>query len=106
MAITWRMKPWTDNMKFWEKMNELDLKDNAITGIKWLTHIYPNWLRQVHHDTYNVATQAKSLLKSRYILPFCRLWMFRVWHCNCNAKLLQILHESFDFGTAIAAPNC
>jgi hypothetical protein len=42
-------------------LNELDLKDNANAGIKLLTHIYPNWLRQVHHDTYNVATQAKSL---------------------------------------------
>jgi hypothetical protein len=31
--------------------------------------------------------------------------MFRVWHCNCNAKLSQILHESFEFGTAIAKAN-
>ena len=49
------------------------LKDNAYAGIKLLTHIYPNWIRQVHLNTYNVATQAKTLLKSRYIIPFCKL---------------------------------
>jgi hypothetical protein len=32
--------------------------------------------------------------------------MFRVWHCNCNTKLLQIRHESFEFATAVAAPTC
>jgi hypothetical protein len=106
MAITRRMKPLGRQYEILRKLNELGLKDNANAAIKWLTHIYPNWIRQVHHDTYNVATQAKTLLKSRYIIPFCKIWMFRVWHCNCNAKLLQILHESFEFGTAIAATTC
>ena len=33
----------------------------------------------------------------------CKLW---VWHCNCSANLLQILHASFESGSADAAPIC
>jgi hypothetical protein len=58
-------------------------------------------------NCYKFCIQALSLAQQsqRQLVRYssCRFW---VWHCNRSAKLLDILHVSFEFGTAIAAPNC
>jgi hypothetical protein len=50
------------------------------------------------------ALSRLALQSQRQIVRYsaCKL---RVWHCNRSAKLLQILHASFELGTAIAAPT-
>jgi hypothetical protein len=57
---------------------------------------------QIYYSFLQITIVSSLALQLQRQIVINSAWKLWVWHCNCNAKLLQTLHESFDFGASIS----